>query len=96
MLLRVRCSKNCAVGAFLGLRRKAARRHGFPPAKGPVLIGAGAAHLAANRSGSLRLKLTRRARRKLRGTVRVDLAVRATDENGTVTGVHRRYRLRTR
>jgi hypothetical protein len=87
--LRARCNEDCTVGALVTISRKTARRLGFRGAKGPVLIGARTAPLAGGRTGKLRIGLTKTARKRLRGTVAVQVTMTATDAAGNTTPVPR-------
>lgn len=78
----VRCSEACRADALLVLDRKTGKRFGLG-SRAANIVGRGSASLASGK-GSVRVKLTAKARRKLRKvrSLKLALAVAATDAAG--------------
>jgi hypothetical protein len=92
---RARCNEACTVRFRLGLLRRTARR--LHIAARYVTIGRLTKRLVANRTTSVRIKLSRKARNRLRHVRKVKLRVsaRATDAAGNnSTAVNRSVTLK--
>jgi subtilisin family serine protease len=97
--VKVRCSEGCAIRSAVQLREGTARRLGLSARPGrPTVIGRGRLrHLTRAGSTSFVLKLSRRAKRKLRRVrrpLKLTLQISTSDTAGNRRGVRRRITLR--
>ena len=76
--VRFQCARACTMSGRLTLGPVAARRFGLGDAGRSVTIGRATKRLAAAGDGTLRLKLTARAKRALRNRARATISVSTT------------------
>jgi hypothetical protein len=97
--LRAQCDETCTARVRLLVSRKTARRTGIKrKAKGPVRVGKRTVTLAAGKRKTFAVKLSRKAKRRLRGVRKVKFTIRATarDAAGNASELTRTATVRRR
>jgi len=96
VLVPVSCSESCGISVAVVLDRTTAKRLDLAGRAGPAVIATATARMAGAGSKRLRARLTKNARRALRGqrTVRVTVQSLVSDAAGNGTLLQRRVTLR--
>ena len=83
--VRLQCERACTIRGRMTLGPTSARRFGLGNGRASVTIGSATKRLTKAGSGTLTIKLTKRAKRALRNRERVTMSVHTTLTAGSTT-----------